>query len=127
MPSFCSVQDKRNTDHPFSNFQVHSMQRTEADTQAARDDSQDARYWTIRLLLKSSAYLCTFQDCSESAGVSAVCIGWPEHRMSSGGGLKAQASLHLTFLMVFLMNFDGLVASGGFQLPTSPTCWRSYE
>lgn len=90
------------------------MQRIEAKMQAARGNSQDARYGTSRLLLKGSACLCSFQDCSESAGVSVVCIGWPEHRMSSGGGLKAQASLHLTFLMVFLMNFDGPVANGGF-------------
>lgn len=63
----------------------------------------------------------------ESADVSVVCIGWPEHRTSRGGDLKAQASLDLTFLMVFLMNFDGPVANGGVQLLTSPTWWRSYE
>lgn len=124
---FAVCSGQRTPDHPLSNFQEHGMQRIEANIKAARDSRQNAGYWTTRLLLRGSAYLCSFQNCLESAGVSVVCIGWPEHRRSSGGGLKAPASLHLTFLLVFLMNFDGPVANGGFQLLTSPTCWRSYE
>lgn len=72
---FAVCSGQRTTDHPLNNFQEHGMQRIEANIKAARDSCQNAGYWTTRLLLRGSAYLCSFQKLF---GVcrSKCCLHW---------------------------------------------------